>query len=139
MQRRILLIEDEQAILEVFSLFLTRHNYVVDCAHDLDEAAAFYNHNEYSCVISDLNFQNGQMEGLDFIEKLARNKQRPKVVVCSGYATRDIEMQVLTGGADMFVAKPFAFPMLVQRLDSLLTEVPILDSVQPPFLRAAGT
>lgn len=120
MAHSILLIDDDEAILDVFRLLLTSHCYVVDCARNLEEASAYLRQKIYSVVVTDLGLGHGEMDGSKIIGHLAGLPQKPFVVVCSGNAANDIRETTLGMGADMFLAKPFSFGTFVKQLDEQL-------------------
>jgi two-component system response regulator (stage 0 sporulation protein A) len=121
MAHKILVIDDDRAVLDVFHAFLTSRNYVVDCALDMEEAKSHLGQNTYSVVVADLSLGHGEMEGLQVLEYLAREPSKPRIVVCSGHTTTDIQEKVLVMGADMFLAKPFVFKMFLKNLEYLLS------------------
>jgi DNA-binding response OmpR family regulator len=122
MAHRILLIDDDEAVLEVFQMLLTARNYLVDCARDLHEAKTQFEQNEYAAVIADLSLAHGEPEGLEVLRYVSEYPLRPRIVVCSGYATTDVRDRVLSKGADVFLAKPFVFKRLLEELDRLLSD-----------------
>ena len=124
MAHKILLIDDDRAILDVFNILLTSHNYIVDCAQDIDEAKAHLDKSNYSVVVADLGLEDGEMDGLRVFEYLAKQQSRPMTVVCSGNNASDVIEQALSMGADMFLAKPFVFKTFLKKLDDLLANFP---------------
>lgn len=120
MVHKILVIDDDSAVLDVFHALLTSRNYVVDCALSMEEAKVQLAQSTYSVVVSDLGLGHGTTEGLQVLEYLAQEPSKPRIVVCSGYATTDVEEKVLSMGADMFFAKPFVFRTFLESLDYLL-------------------
>jgi DNA-binding response OmpR family regulator len=124
MAHRILLIDDDEAVLDVFQLLLTSRNYIVDCARDMKEAEEHLgqDHNKYSVVIADLCLTHGEMEGLQVLEYISRQPFKPRIVVCSGNANSDVREKVRIMGADMFLTKPFIFKTFLEELGNLLND-----------------
>lgn len=121
MAHKILVIDDDRAVQDVFHTLLTSRNYVVDCALDMEEAKSQLGQSTYSVVVADLSLGHGEMEGLQVLEYLAREPSKPRIVVCSGYTTDDVKEKALVMGADMFLAKPFVFKTFLENLDNLLS------------------
>jgi CheY-like chemotaxis protein len=145
MAHRILLVDDDDAVLDVFQTLLTGRNYIVDCARNLPETEAQFRQHEYSLVISDLNLGHGKMDGLQVLWYVAQQPSKPKIVVCSGFLENDVRERVLDRGADVFLAKPFVFKQLFETLDQLLRDSAPCRSItavdSPPahiWTRAAG-
>ena len=124
MAHRILLVDDDEAILDVFTEFLTGRGYLVDCARELKEVEVHLAKHNYSVSIADLGLTHGEDEGLQVIECLARQPSKPKIVVCSGNTRSEVKEKVLSMGADMFLPKPFVFRTFLKGLEELLKEAP---------------
>jgi DNA-binding response OmpR family regulator len=122
MAHRILLVDDDEAILDVFTELLTGRGYLVDCARELKEVEVHLAQHIYSVSIADLGLTHGEDEGLQVIECLARQPSKPKVIVCSGNATSEVKEKVLSMGADMFLPKPFIFKTFLKGLEDLLQD-----------------
>lgn len=121
MPHRILLVDDYEAVLDVFHTLLTSRNYFVDCAHDLAEVEARFLENSYSLVITDLSLQHGESEGLLVLEYLARQTLKPRIVVWSGRSSIDMKEKVLSLGADRFLPKPLVFKALLENIEEMLS------------------
>jgi DNA-binding response OmpR family regulator len=121
MAHNILLIDDDEAILEVFRILLTNRRYAVDCAQNLEDAEGFLDQNVYSVIISDLNLGNGELGGLHVLELIRRLPQKPLTIVCSGSTESELQQKTLGMGADLFLAKPYSFKTFLDELDDQLT------------------
>jgi CheY-like chemotaxis protein len=113
MRRRILIAEDDPAILDVLRLTLEGEGYAVECTTDLASLRAFPDGYPDLCIL-DL-----WMPGWDGRELCRALKSDPAtkdlpILLCS--ANRDGETIAREAGADGFIAKPFD-------LDELLATV----------------
>jgi DNA-binding response OmpR family regulator len=120
---RVLLIDDEEAILDVFQILLTDRNYVVDCARDMKEVREHLDQNHYLAVVADLSLIQREMNERQVLERLARQPVKPLMVVSSVYLTNDAKESALAMDADMFLAKPFAFRTFLEKFDNLLNSI----------------
>lgn len=120
MAHRLLLIDDDEAVLDVFKTLLTSRNFEVDCARDFAETQAQFAQHTYSLVIADLSLGDDDMEGLRVLQHIAQQPLKPRILICSGFWGNDIRESVLDRGADAFLAKPFVFKQLFEIIDQLL-------------------
>jgi type II secretory ATPase GspE/PulE/Tfp pilus assembly ATPase PilB-like protein/CheY-like chemotaxis protein len=118
--RRVLLVDDEDALRRVMKDLLEREGFVVAEARDgvqaLDEVDRF----GPDVIVLDLN-----LPGLDGYGVLSHLRSRPAtadipVVVLTAKGDEDNEVRVFQLGADDFLTKPFRARALSARLDAVL-------------------
>lgn len=122
MEQRILLIDDDEAILDVLQSLLASRSYVADCALDLKQTEANFAAHSYSLVIADLNLQHGETEGIEVLHYVLAQQARPRVIVCSGMGESDLRDKAMRAGADDFITKPFPFKPLIAKIEAQLKE-----------------
>lgn len=117
---RILVVEDESAIVDIVCRALRRHGYETESAGDgdaaLDKAAAL----RPDLVILDLMLP--KMDGWEVCRRLRATPETASTPVIMLTARRD-ERDVLEGleiGADDYIKKPFSLAELVARVRALL-------------------
>lgn len=128
MTARILVVEDEPAILESVAYALRRDGFTVTQAGTLAEAEA--RHGEADLVILDLMLPDGS--GFDFIGAIRANRRGKPVIVLS---SRDGEVDRVTAletGADDYVTKPFSPREVVARVRAVLRRVSGAPETAPP-------
>lgn len=111
---RILVIEDEPAIIRVLERGLKAHGHQVIGAEDGEEGLLVVRTEPVDLVLLDI-----ALPGLDGHEVLSRIRaRRPDLPVLMLTARDDIENKVsaLEGGADDYLTKPFAFRELLARI-----------------------
>jgi DNA-binding response OmpR family regulator len=115
MSHRVLLVEDDLALREVTACHLAAAGYVVEAVGDGAAALAAAARTRPALVVLDLNLPGG--DGLEVCRELrARFQPTPGVVMVTA---RGAEADVVIGldaGADDYVVKPFAPPILLARL-----------------------
>jgi len=116
-QTRILLVDDEPAIVETVRAYLEAEGYTVQTASDGHEALTLARRLHPDVIVLDL-----MLPGLDGLEVLRRLRQVSDVYVLLLTAkTHETDKVVgLTMGADDYVTKPFSPRELVARVKALL-------------------
>ena len=114
---RLLVVDDEDAILEFVSYNLRKEGYDVACAKDGDEALALADQNRFDLVILDI-----MLPGTDGFEVCRRLRAKSSVPVLF-LSARDTELDKVVGlelGGDDYLAKPFGVRELQARVKALL-------------------
>jgi two-component system phosphate regulon response regulator PhoB/two-component system alkaline phosphatase synthesis response regulator PhoP len=118
--QRILIVEDEEAIVEVVSQTLRRHGYETAAAADGDSALEMAFSLRPDLVILDLMLP--KMDGWEVCRRLKADRQTASVPVLMLTARRE-ERDVVEGleiGADDYMKKPFSLAELAARVKALL-------------------
>jgi len=111
MNRRIMVVDDEQAIRDSLQGLFEDEDYQVACAASGEEAVARFRKEPADCVLLDI-----WMPGIDGLETLARLKNLDAtvpVVMMSGHATIDTAVRATRQGAFDFVEKPLSSDRLL--------------------------
>jgi two-component system response regulator RegX3 len=114
---RLLVVDDEDAILEFVSFNLRKEGYDVTTARDGDEALALADANPFDLVILDI-----MLPGTDGFEVCRRLRAKGDVPVLF-LSARDTELDKVVGleiGGDDYLAKPFGIRELQARVKALL-------------------
>ena len=118
--QRILIVEDEEAIVEVVSQTLRRHGYETASAANGDDALEKAFSLRPDLVILDLMLP--KMDGWEVCRRLKADRQTASVPVLMLTARRE-ERDVVEGleiGADDYMKKPFSLAELAARVKALL-------------------
>jgi len=115
---KILVIEDEQALLESILAYFTGEGNI--CEHASDFAAAYEKISLYSydCILLDLGLPGG--EGLELLTKLKQLKKRDGVLIISARHSLDDKLAGLDLGADDYLVKPFHLSELKARVSAIV-------------------
>ena len=115
---RILLVEDDVAIVRSLKEGLEDEAYAVDVAHDGDVGYRTATADDYDVIILDVMLP--EMNGYEVCRALRKNgNQTPILMLTARDAERDV-VEGLDVGADDYLAKPFSFEVLLVRLRALL-------------------
>jgi DNA-binding response OmpR family regulator len=114
---RILVIDDEEAILKVVEHALATEGFQVHTAHDATSAESCLDEVEPALVILDVVLPD--RSGLEFARDLRARSDVP-IVILSARATEIDRILGLEMGADDYVTKPFSPRELVSRVKVIL-------------------
>jgi excisionase family DNA binding protein len=122
--RRVLVIDDDEAFLEVVKELLTASGFAVETARQGFLAGWLVGRRPPDVIVLDL-----VMPGLDGYEVLSllRERQESKaipVVACTSLRGPETEARLKTAGFDAFVRKPIDFKVLVRTLETLAGGAP---------------
>jgi CheY-like chemotaxis protein len=120
LQRKVLLVDDEDSLRRVMKDLLEREGYLVTEARDGVQALDQVDRVGPDIVVLDLN-----LPGLDGYGVLSHLRSRPltagiPVIVLTAKGDEDNEVRVFELGADDFLTKPFRARALSARLDAVL-------------------
>jgi CheY-like chemotaxis protein len=119
--KKILVIDDDEAIRESTKYFLKNEGYLVTAARNGDEALDLFAHSAYDLVISDI-FMPGT-DGLDTIAEMKKRNIDLKILAISGVEMKD-EFLEMAGmyGAGKKLSKPFSRQQLVKTVAEMFGE-----------------
>jgi two-component system response regulator MprA len=117
-QARILVVDDEPAVLSALSGALTLEHYEVAQAVDGLEALERLGAGAYEAVILDIAMP--RLDGLEVCRRLRQGGDRTPVLMLTARGEIDDRVAGLDAGADDYLAKPFALRELLARVRALL-------------------
>jgi two-component system OmpR family response regulator len=115
---RILVVDDDRALLKLIARVLRDEAYAVDTASTGEEARTLALVNEYDGIILDL--QLGDRHGFEILQELRRNGRPTPVLLYSGRADTETIVRGLDAGADDYVVKPVSNEELRARVRTLV-------------------
>ena len=119
MGQTILIVDDEEAILEIADEVLTDHGYRVIRAQSGEEALEWYSgNNGIDLVILDLGMPG--IGGERCLEKLLEMDPLVRVIVASGYGGHDMVEDPSRFGASAFIGKPYSLTHLLAEIHRIL-------------------
>jgi DNA-binding response OmpR family regulator len=115
---RILLVEDEVEMAAALASALKRYDMVVDRVQNLAEAEEAIAADVHGAVLLDRQLPDG--DGLTLIPKLRARAEGVPIIVLTARGDLADRIAGLDGGADDYLAKPFAVEELLARLRAVL-------------------
>ncbi len=101
---RLLVVDDEWTVIELFSSFLSSKGYQVTAAYNGRDALDLFNSQPFDLVLADLRMPN--MNGLSLLEEMKKIHPQVPVVMISGYGDVETVVKALKLGAENFLTKP---------------------------------
>lgn len=115
---KILIIEDERALSESISAYLSAQEYSCDVAGDYVTAIQKTEYNDYDCILLDITLPDGN--GLKILEQLKQDKKADGVLIISAKNSLDDKIRGLNLGADDYLSKPFHLSELNARIAAII-------------------
>ncbi|TRZ89608.1 DNA-binding response regulator [bacterium] len=115
---RLLIVEDNRALLKSLRKGLQEEGFTVDAAADGEEGLFLAEHNEYDAVILDLMLP--KLDGRALLRALRQKNVQTHVLVLTAVDAVDETVRVLNFGADDYMVKPFRFEELLARVRALI-------------------
>ncbi len=114
----ILAIEDDPVIGRLYIEMLTRENYSVEVLKSGTQALSALEKSAYNLIIMDLSLPD--ILGADLITKVREKMPSVPVIALSGVCDADIESEVCSLGANLFLSKPFTRLELLGAIEKLI-------------------
>jgi len=117
---RILLVEDDAAILDVTLRTLTRHGYVVTAAANAEEALEIFRqeNDNFNLILSDVVLPG--KNGLELARELQTRKPDIRIILSSGYADDKSHWPEIRKQGYRFIRKPFTAEELLKNIKMAL-------------------
>jgi two-component system cell cycle sensor histidine kinase/response regulator CckA len=115
---RLLIVDDEAALLDLLKRYLVRLGYEVDVASNPEDALASFevDPERYICVLTDLALPG--MNGEELLERMRAKNPRLRALISSGYPYEPRSKRTV------FLQKPYLPKMLAQTIEELLGRRP---------------
>ena len=114
---KILVIEDELALLDSIKSYLNVEGCVCEAASNYETAIEKLSLYQYNCILVDLNLPDGS--GFDIINYVKSKNIQTGIIIISARDTVDDRIKGLEIGADDYLTKPFNLAELNARIKSL--------------------
>jgi DNA-binding NtrC family response regulator len=103
---KILIIDDDEAILDSCSQVLEKAGYVVKGARDGIEGLKFLKNESFYTVLLDLKLPGP--DGMEILNHIIEDSPETPVVIITGYASVESAVEAMRQGAFDYMAKPFS-------------------------------
>lgn len=120
---RLLIVEDEEAVLEVMQRALMRKGFATDGVNSGEEGLKFLKDNRYSLIICDIRMSG--MNGFDFFQAVQRTdpQMARRIIFTSGDSVKQESLNFIKMTGATFIPKPFELSQLVdvvqEKIESL--------------------
>ncbi|MEO8287077.1 MAG: response regulator transcription factor [Chloroflexota bacterium] len=127
--QRILVVDDDQSVINLLKRGLSYEGFAVDTAASGPDGLALARERYPDLVILDIMMPG--MDGLEVLGRLRAADPRIPILMLTARDTSADQVEGLQKGADDYVVKPFAFEVLLARVQALLRRQ---DAERPPVL-----
>jgi two-component system OmpR family response regulator len=115
---RVLVVEDEVAVAASVKARLEQSGFVVDVAHDGEDAWFVGDTEDFSAVILDLGLPT--VDGLTVLKRWRREGRSMPVIVLTARGSWKERVEGIDAGADDYLPKPFQLEELMARLHAVM-------------------
>lgn len=130
-QKRVLLVDDDEGVVEPLRLALQEHGYDVVVANDGCEALMRAERDAPDLILLDVVMP--KRSGFAVLDRLSRGQvHSPRIIMMTGNTEPHHREYALSHGVDGFINKPFDLPDLLNQVDLMLADG---ESLQNPGLR----
>lgn len=124
MLARLLIVDDEEAILFAMQDYFSIHGFEVDCARERHSAEAFLASNRYAVVIADLRLGGSRStDGLEVLGGARAAAAETRTVLLTAYGSPGMEAEAERLGVDAMLNKPRPLPEVARIVTGLLAGV----------------
>jgi two-component system response regulator AtoC len=103
--KRILVVDDEEAIRLTLSTLLARHGYHVDTAENANAALAKLDQDDADVVLADVRMPD--MDGIELTRMITEKEISTTIIVMSAYGSVENAIEAMKAGAYDYITKPF--------------------------------
>ncbi|MEC0212130.1 response regulator transcription factor [Paenibacillus ehimensis] len=125
---RVLLVEDDQSIADMISIYLSEENYTVYCAADGKQGKELFSQHEPDVVILDLMLPD--TNGIELCKHF-RTVSNVPIMIVSAKSEVSERVNALMIGADDYLCKPFSMRELAARTSALLRRSALNQTFKP--------
>ncbi|MDP3921096.1 MAG: response regulator [Candidatus Omnitrophota bacterium] len=110
MEKKILVIDDEEILTRTFNILLEKNGYQVYTAKHGDDAQAMAEEEKFDLILCDIRMPG--MNGVDIMRAIRGNEESSQnrdvpVIFITGYADANIESEAQELGPLAYIHKPF--------------------------------
>lgn len=121
MKKRLLIVEDEPAILYALQLFFRNQGFQVDTSSEREEAEGLVASRSYAAIIADLRLSDSRgAEGLEIASFARERSPDTKVLLLTAYGSPEIETEAWRRGVHAVLHKPQPLAVIAEAISSLL-------------------
>jgi DNA-binding NtrC family response regulator len=126
MQRRILVVDDQESIQYFLRKTLESEGYIVEGAGDLSRARASLVLGSPDAIVLDLKLPDGS--GMELLDEIRGMEHPPPVVMMTAFGDVDSSVKAMKLGAFDYVNKPIRLEELVSLLERAIKDRPMFAS-----------
>ncbi len=119
MNKKILIIDDDLPILELYEIWLTSWGYDVISASGGKEALGLVKNGSYDLVICDAKMP--EVSGMEVRKRVSERSPKIPFILASGFGSDDKELKdILSMNISQHIQKPIDFTVLKKEIERLI-------------------
>jgi len=115
---RILVVDDEIAIVDILKAFLEEKEHKVFTAYDGAEAVELAKKERPHIILLDIYLP--KMDGIQVLKTVRQFDETIGIIIMTGFREQDVAQKAIELGAFDYINKPFDFDYLERALDTKL-------------------
>ena len=115
---RILVVDDEIAIVDILKAFLEDKEHKVYTAYDGVEAVDLVKKERPHIILLDIYLP--KMDGIQVLQAIRKFDETIGIIIMTGFREKDVAQKAIELGAFDYINKPFDFDYLERALDTKL-------------------
>jgi DNA-binding response OmpR family regulator/HPt (histidine-containing phosphotransfer) domain-containing protein len=115
---KILLIEDDDALISLLTRSLNTHHHIVDAVKDGESGWTYASTFDYDLIVLDIMLP--KLDGISLCQRLRQEGYTTPILLLTAQDLITAKIQGLDAGADDYVVKPFDLNELMARVRALL-------------------
>jgi DNA-binding response OmpR family regulator/HPt (histidine-containing phosphotransfer) domain-containing protein len=115
---KILLVEDDEAVIALLTKSLTNHRFIVDAVRDGEMGWTYGSTFEYDLIVMDVMLP--KLDGISLCQRFREQEYTIPILMLTVQDSSTARIQGLNVGADDYVIKPFDVEELIARIRALL-------------------
>ena len=128
MDKKILLVDDEEGIRKVLGISLTDSGYKVLTAENGEQALRLFRENHPPIVMTDIKMPG--MDGISLLRKIKDERPDTEVIMITGHGDMDLAIKSLQNQAIDFVTKPINDDVLEIALNRATEKITMRDQLR---------
>lgn len=124
MAKRVLIVEDDELTIKLFSDLLRTKGHEVEAARDGNDVLTHVQALQPDLIVMDIQLPN--VSGIELIERLKEDEQLKAIPIMAVtvYATGDDRRRIRAAGAEVHMPKPVSVDSFLDVAEALLTFTP---------------
>lgn len=119
MNKRVLLVDDEVAVLFAYRKCLRRIGCKVDTVETKKEAEILLDKHKYDVAILDLRLSSSDgEEGIELISYARECQPEVKLIMITAYGSEEVKDKAYQHGADLYLEKPVSIELIRKIIES---------------------
>lgn len=117
----LLVVDDEESICFSMQEYFSHNGFIVDTAHEVEEAEKLIKNSNYQVIIQDLRLGvTKHPDGLEIIKLAHDCCPETRIIVLTAYGSTEVEQEARQSGADAFLRKPQPLSQVEQVVRGLI-------------------